>query len=108
MVLTDAGYRVETASGGEAALDLLRHSPAPDLILLDLMMPDLDGWAFRAIQRRKDRLGAIPVVLVSAADELREAAAELAAADYLAKPFQVERLLEKIASHLRSADARST
>lgn len=99
LVLSDAGYDVETVSGGEEALEHLKRAHQPGLILLDLMMPNMTGWEFRAEQRRDPRLSAIPVVLVSAADEVADAADELAVAGYLAKPFDLDQLLEQVAAH---------
>jgi CheY-like chemotaxis protein len=62
-----AGYRAATAADGLEALALLRHAPSPCLILLDLMMPVMDGWEFRAEQVRQPRLAGIPVIVFTAA-----------------------------------------
>ncbi|AZZ37169.1 hypothetical protein CIK05_10340 [Bdellovibrio sp. qaytius] len=60
------GYEVFTAENGQAALDFLQHAPRPCVILLDLMMPVMDGWTF-ALQLEKDeKLADIPIVVVSA------------------------------------------
>ena len=59
------GYHVATASTGREALESLRKGLRPDLILLDLMMPDISGWAFRAWQRNHPEFASIPVVIVS-------------------------------------------
>jgi CheY-like chemotaxis protein len=70
-VLQDEGYRVASFSSGEAALDYLRStSPAPQLIVLDLMMPGMKGWSFRHEQKHDPDLAAIPVVTVSALGKL--------------------------------------
>src|SRR5438270_13304313 len=69
MVLEWEGYRVSCAGDGQEALDLLHHEAPPALILLDMLLPKLDGWGFRAEQKRDPALAPIPVVVVSALDE---------------------------------------
>ena len=64
-ILGDAGYAVEWFRNGRDALDWLRDNPA-DLILLDLMMPVMDGWEFRAAQRADRAIAGIPVVVLTA------------------------------------------
>jgi CheY-like chemotaxis protein len=92
MVLEWEGYRTACAADGWEALDYLRAGGRPSLILLDLMLPGLDGWQFRREQRRDPALAAIPVVVVSVlnAADCPEAAA------HLRKPFAVEELLEAV------------
>jgi CheY-like chemotaxis protein len=65
----------------------------PSVILLDLMMPVMDGWQFRTEQLRDPALAAIPVILISADGTVREKAAALSAAAFLRKPIDVEQLL---------------
>jgi CheY-like chemotaxis protein len=65
-LLQSAGYDVVSATDGRNALDLLRAGAAVDAILLDLMMPVMDGWAFRREQLRDPRLAHIPVIVLSA------------------------------------------
>ena len=65
-VLEDAGYRVQQAANGREALDYLQASAYPCIILLDLMMPVMDGPQFRAAQQSKPTLAGIPVVVISA------------------------------------------
>lgn len=66
LLLTDEGFRVTTAGDGAAALEMLRRGERPDLILLDLMMPILDGWQFRHEQLCDPQLADIPVIICSA------------------------------------------
>src|SRR6516165_4861574 len=71
LVLEDEGYQVDSVTDGRRALEHLeRSAQLPDLILLDLMMPGMDGWDFAARLRANPRLCSIPVVVVSAFDEL--------------------------------------
>jgi signal transduction histidine kinase len=90
-VLRYDGYEVLSAADGQQALDLLRRGARPDAILLDLMMPHMDGWQFRVAQRQDPALASIPVIAVSA-DRTAKAAA-IDANAYLAKPVDVNALL---------------
>jgi adenylate cyclase len=108
------GYEVQTAPGGHPALTTLQRAPV-DLVLLDVMMPDLDGYA--VLQRIKDdpALRDIPVLMISALDELDSVVRciQLGAEDYLSKPFEpvllqarVGACLEKKRLHDREARHR--
>jgi CheY-like chemotaxis protein len=96
MVLTDEGYSVRAAANGREAIDLLRGGAAPDLIILDLMMPVMDGWQFRSEQQRHPDLTRIPVVVLSADGTVRDKAASLGAVGCLQKPIEVDDLLHEI------------
>jgi CheY-like chemotaxis protein len=89
-VLRMEGYRVAYASDGKAALELLREQELPDLILLDLMMPNMNGWEFREAQLRDMRIAKIPVVVLSATGERSR---PIDAALVLRKPVTLETLL---------------
>ena len=95
LVLEWEGYRVDCAGDGRQALDYLRAGERPALILLDVMLPVLDGWQFRREQRRDPELAAIPVVVVSALD----LAACPDADAYVRKPFDPQQLLEAVRRH---------
>ena len=69
-VLEDEGFSVAALSSCEAALDYLHGSPRPDLIVLDLMMPGMEGWEFRHLQRRNPQFADIPVISISAVGKL--------------------------------------
>ena len=69
-VLEDEGFSVAALSSCEAALDYLRGSPPPDLIVLDLMMQGMEGWEFRHVQKRDTELSDIPVISISAVGKL--------------------------------------
>lgn len=95
-VLDEFGYRVRTAANGREALEALRTEPAPDVILLDLRMPEMDGRTFRREQARDEKLSGIPLVVVSGSLEVDEEAASLGASAVLPKPFGVDELLKSI------------
>ena len=101
-LLEGDGYRAVGASNGEEALEALREGLRPCLILLDLMMPRMDGWAFRAAQRREPSLAPIPVVVVTGYGQ-QLAARPLGAVATLAKPFDLDKLLELVARHCGAA-----
>jgi CheY-like chemotaxis protein len=87
------GFTPRAASNGEEALFLLQHEPAPHVILLDLMMPVMDGWHFRAIQKVTPPIADIPVVLVTAVPP-RDAGDDAAAV--FSKPVDFDRLLTTV------------
>ena len=93
LVLEADGCHVVNAANGREGLDRLRQEP-PDLILLDLAMPVMDGWQFRREQQQNPDLAPIPVVVLSAAGDLRRRAGSLDAAALLEKPVEFDRLLE--------------
>ena len=86
------GYRVLCAADGREALRLL-SGERPCLIIADLRMPEMDGWQFRQQMWREPRLAAIPVVLISAEDDLHKTASSLHAAAYFRKPADIPQLL---------------
>ena len=95
-VLRDEGYTVAMAADGQEALDHLRRPSRPSLILLDLTMPVMNGWQFRAEQRQDPDLSGIPVVVLSAGDRLAEQMSPLGITDYVRKPIELSRLLRII------------
>lgn len=96
-ILRSQGYDVVTAEHGLAAREwLVRARPLPDVILLDLMMPVMDGWQFRAEQLRDPALAHIPVLVLSGAADVRKEAAALGVAGYLKKPFKVDSLFAAV------------
>src|SRR5262245_37785025 len=91
-ILADQGYAVRTAGDGQAALRQLEAEPA-DLILLDMLMPVMDGHAFREAQMADRRWHAIPVIVVSATSEFLDEGETLGAKAILGKPFDFDELL---------------
>jgi CheY-like chemotaxis protein len=96
LILSAEGYRVFTADDGVAALAQLRGGERPGLILLDLMMPHMDGWQFRQEQLRDPRLADIPVIVCSAAGRAGQRAASLQALAYLDKPIDPRELIDVV------------
>jgi CheY-like chemotaxis protein len=105
-ILEQEGYRAVPAVNGAEALELLRNGLRPALILLDMMMPVMDGWTFRAEQREDPTLADIPVVVFSAYTDVEATAEQLGAAAGLAKPLRLEELLGVIAQHAGPAEHR--
>ena len=96
-VLEFEGYYVVGATNGQEALDQLRAGAHPSLILLDLMMPVMDGLQFRAAQMRDPSLAQIPVIVISADGKVEQKVASLGVAGYMKKPLDVDSLLALIA-----------
>ncbi len=82
------GYHVDCARNGKDALDILSSSASlPGVILLDLMMPDMDGYEFRKAQEGDERIANIPVVVMTAAGDAQVQGISMGAKGYLKKPF---------------------
>lgn len=101
-ILREEGYSVAGAEHGRDALDLLRRQKHPALILLDLTMPVMNGWQFRAEQRGDPELSGIPVVILSAGDHLAEHMVPLGIHDYIPKPIELPHLLRTIERYVPS------
>ncbi|MBX3735447.1 MAG: response regulator [Candidatus Didemnitutus sp.] len=95
--LRKAGHSVATAGNGWEALAEVRRQ-RPDLILLDLMLPDLDGFGVCEILRRDPATATIPIVIISAwaSADSRHLGLELGALDYLTKPFSPHELVQRV------------
>jgi CheY-like chemotaxis protein len=95
-LLLDEGYQAVAAANGAEALSYLRSRELPCVILLDLMMPIMDGWEFRRQQKGDPKLSGIPVVAITAAGESR--ASTIAVDRILPKPLQIDHVLETLES----------
>lgn len=102
-LLEDSGYAVETASNGQEGLDVLQSSVTPDLILLDLMMPIKDGFAFRSEQLGMPQFAQIPVIIMSADGQVKEKTAQTQCAAYIRKPLEIDYFLQTVSSNLPAA-----
>ena len=97
-ILSQFGYRSVVTSNGQEALDRLRATgePRPCIILLDVMMPVMDGWQFRAEQQKDPAIASIPVIFVSADLRAREEVANTGGAGFIPKPVQVRDLMQAV------------
>ena len=100
MVLSAEGFRVTSAANGAEALERVR-SEMPALILLDMLMPVLDGWGF-AREFRELHGRAAPLIVLTAGEDSRQRATDVAADDLLAKPFHLEDLLAMVRKWFRT------
>jgi CheY-like chemotaxis protein len=98
-ILEEEGYAVRGAANGREALDLVNHGAAPKLILLDLMMPVMNGWQFRAEQLKDPRIASVPVLVISADPQVQPKAASLGVSGLLKKPIALDDLLEAVKTH---------
>jgi DNA-binding response OmpR family regulator len=103
--LEQAQYRVVEAGNGREALFVARHEK-PDLVLLDQMMPEMDGWAFLSLFRQESD---IPIIMLTAKIEESDKVVglELGADDYVTKPFGVRELMARVKATLRRANKQS-
>jgi CheY-like chemotaxis protein len=100
MVLEAAGFRVESASSGEEGVTKA-SKVTPDLILLDIMMPGIDGWETLTRLKRDPATSRIPVIVFTAREHARghQRSAELGAVDYFRKPFEPDELIELVGKY---------
>ena len=94
-ILVDDGHEVRVASDGEAALETMAEW-SPEIVVLDLMMPRMDGFAFRQRQRRATTAPPAKLLLVSAARDVESAAVELDADAWLFKPFGLQDVISSV------------
>src|SRR5262249_23014929 len=96
-LLSLEGFHTATVSNGREALQYLQDAEKPQVILLDLMMPVMDGWEFRRQQQADPALAPVPVIVLSALDQAR--ASGLEADAFLKKPLDFDRLLSLVRSY---------
>ena len=103
IVLTGAGYEVATAGSGAEGLRLLREATF-DLMLLDINMPELDGWATLRLLRTEEAFDGLPVAMFSVKSEVRDKVASMkdGATDYITKPFSVDELVQRVSRIIAS------
>lgn len=104
-ILEMAGYPVVTATDGRLALAYLQDAPLPCVILLDLMMPGMDGWEFRRRQLADPKLRRIPVIIASGMSERRLSPEFDDVEAFFLKPYEVPKLLEVVARYCTPADS---
>jgi signal transduction histidine kinase len=100
-ILSREGYNVQSAKNGQSALDAAFKQP-PDLILLDVMMPDMNGYEVLNHLKSEQRTQEIPIVFISALNEIydRVKGLSMGAVDYLTKPIHIQELLARVKTHL--------
>jgi DNA-binding response OmpR family regulator len=98
LILERKGHHVIGVKRGELGLELLK-SLKPDILLLDLMLPDIDGWDIYRQMKADDELSTVPVIIISARDQKQDAAAgyHVVGNDlYVEKPFEIEELVNAV------------
>jgi len=98
-MLSIEGFSTAAVANGQEALDYLHTAPKPSVILLDLMMPVMDGWEFRRQQKADPEIAPVPVIVLSALDQSRAAVVDATA--FLKKPLDFDRLLKLVRYHCR-------
>lgn len=101
-LLDDEGFSAKTAGDGGEALDLLLGGFRPCVILLDLMMPGMNGWDFRAEQMRIPELADIPVAVLSASFNAQTTLAKLGDIEFFAKPAPTSEIIAFVKRHCRA------
>jgi DNA-binding response OmpR family regulator len=99
--LNESQYKIRLAPNGERALATI-HKEAPDLILLDVMMPVMDGFEVCRLLKADKKTNGIPVIFISALDEIidKVKAFSMGGVDYITKPFKSEEVLARVRTHL--------
>ncbi len=106
--LEESGYRALVAYDGESALHIIRRE-RPDLVLLDLMLPNRDGWEVTRLVRQDDSLQGLPLIMLTARadDQEKIVGLELGADDYVTKPFNPREVVARVRAVLRRAQGES-
>ena len=99
-ILEIEGYQPLLAENGQAAVEILEHGARPCLILLDLMMPVMNGWEFLEQSRKDSHINEIPIVLISGQVVARETAALWGLAGYVEKPIKIDSLIQTVKKNL--------
>jgi CheY-like chemotaxis protein len=95
-ILTSNGCTAAGVANGREAINYLHRNPRPDLILLDMMMPVMNGWEFRSQQKRDPELAPIPVVVCSAVGDIQQEVSLVGAEGCLQKPINADQLLDTV------------
>ena len=102
--LADAGYLVSVASNGREGLDKIKDDPQPGVVLLDLLMPVMNGWEFCDVMKGNPKTAQVPIVVMSGAvSHDPESPYFIGAEDFIAKPINMSDLLAKLEKYLGGA-----
>lgn len=102
-LLEDRGYRVHVAHNGRQAMEVLSHT-RPRVLLLDLMLPIVNGWELARTMRATPALEDVPIIVMSAHSDGADEALEVGAAGYLSKPFDLDELFSCVATYVGSRE----
>jgi CheY-like chemotaxis protein len=102
-ILEDEHYTVRAAANGKEALEIVSHGPCPDVILLDVMMPVMDGWHFLSARLAHPRLVEVPIIIISAGIEAERDARKAGVVEVARKPLHVDDLIRRIEDCRRRA-----
>lgn len=109
LILSRKGYEVKGAIGGQEGLDLIRSNP-PDLVLLDLMMPDMDGWEVYQQMKANETTRNIPVIVITAKAQNIDKVLGVHIAkveDYISKPFSPQQLIDSVEKVLKKSRSKA-
>jgi two-component system chemotaxis response regulator CheY len=106
-ILEAEGFEIRRARNGKEALERLEPEP-PHLILLDLMMPVMDGWEFAQRMRQRPTVADVPIIVLSADRNVGSKAADIGAVGHLAKPFELNDLLDMVRRSLNPTAASTS
>ncbi|GET37161.1 response regulator [Microseira wollei] len=106
-ILTDEGYEVDVAKNGKSALTKVETSP-PDLVLMDAMMPGMDGYEVTRRIRQNKKLAFIPILMITAYEDAAAKGLDLGANDFIRKPIDYDELLARVKASLRLKDMMSS
>ena len=99
ILLEDEGYKAHVAGNGLVALELIKKYGVPDLILLDMMMPVMNGWQF-SLEFKALYVHLCPIIVMTAAADAEQRAKDIGAIGWLGKPFNFNKLLAVIKKHV--------
>src|SRR5687768_5472999 len=106
-ILEDESYTVRVAANGREALDCIARGFCPDVILLDVMMPVMDGWHFLSARLRHPQLVEVPIIIISAGFDAEREAQKVGVFEFARKPLHVDDLIDRIESCRRRSGSRS-
>lgn len=95
IILEDEGYKILTAENGLVALEILKNNPHPDLILLDMIMPKMDGWDFARAYKEAYKKRC-PIVVITGAADAAQRARDVEAVAWMSKPYEIQEIIDMV------------